>query len=164
MEYLLVPLAEAHRRPVIDIFNHYVSHSFAAFPEEPVGYGFFDRLREMARGYPALAAVDQDGQVAGFGFLRAYHPASSFRRTAELTYFIGPAHCRRGLGSLLLERLLAGAAALSIDSLLAAVSSRNEASLAFHLKHGFVECGRFNRVGRKLGADFDVVWLQRQLG
>jgi phosphinothricin acetyltransferase len=50
-----------------------------------------------------------------------------------------------------------------MKSLLANVSSRNEASLNFHLKNGFVECGRFKDVGTKFGEYFDVVWLQKFL-
>jgi hypothetical protein len=30
MSYTLEPLSEAHGKAVIDIFNHYVAHSFAA--------------------------------------------------------------------------------------------------------------------------------------
>jgi len=35
--------------------------------------------------------------------------------------------------------------------------------IEFHLKNGFRECGRFMKVGRKFGEDFDVVWMQKQL-
>jgi len=46
---------------------------------------------------------------------------------------------------------------------LASVSSRNEASLAFHQRHGFVERGRLCRIGEKLGGTFDIVWLRRDI-
>ena len=35
--------------------------------------------------------------------------------------------------------------------------------IAFHLKNGFHECGRFCRVGTKFGLDFDMLWFQRHL-
>jgi len=47
------------------------------------------------------------------------------------------------------------------DTLLASISSLNEISLNFHLKNGFTECGRFKRIGKKFGQDFDEVWMQR---
>jgi L-amino acid N-acyltransferase YncA len=31
------------------------------------------------------------------------------------------------------------------------------------LKNGFRECGRFLKIGRKFGEDFDAVWLQKRL-
>ena len=163
LPYRFEPLAEPHGRGVIDIFNHYIREGFAAYPEEPLESAFFKRFLEMTRGYPALAAVDESGGVAGFAFLRPWHHATTFRRTAEITYFLAPEHTRRGLGSALLAHLLDKAPALGVDRILASISSRNAESLAFHRRHGFVECGRFPAVGRKHGQDFDVVWMIRAL-
>ena len=74
-----------------------------------------------------------------------------------------PEHVRRGIGAALLDRLKTEARAQGISTLLASVSSRNEASLAFHQKHGFVERGRLCRIGEKLGGTFDIVWLRRDI-
>lgn len=43
------------------------------------------------------------------------------------------------------------------------ISSLNAESLAFHRKNGFRESGRLVAVGRKRGADFDLVLMQRFL-
>ncbi len=164
MDYSLETMSDGHREPVIDIFNYYIRHSYAAFLSEPVDYGFFDHLRKLSRGYPALVVKDAAQQVVGFAFLRPHHTADSLRRAAEITYFILPAHTRQGLGCAILELFIEQAGSLGIDSLLAAISSRNEESLRFHLKNGFREVGRFAKVGRKFGEDFDVLWLQKSLG
>ncbi|MEW6443821.1 MAG: N-acetyltransferase family protein [bacterium] len=164
MAYSFEPMSHLHRNAVIDIFNHFVTNSFAAFLEEPLPYEAFARFLEMARGYPSLVAREAGtGQVVGFAFLRAFHPAATFLRTAEVTNFILPEHTRKGIGSALLGRLIEAAPARGIDCLLAAISSQNEQSLCFHRKQGFRECGRFLTVGRKLGEDFDVVWMQLRL-
>jgi phosphinothricin acetyltransferase len=163
MPYRFEAMSEHHRRPVVDIFNYFITHSFAAYPEEPVGDALFDHFAVMARGYPSLVVQDDAGQVVGFAFLHAYHAARTLRRAAEITYFILPDHTRRGLGSTILARFVAEAREMGVDTILASISSRNEASIRFHAKHGFVECGRFRRVGRKFGEDFDIVWVQRHL-
>ena len=163
MEATLVPMAPEHRHAVIDIYNHFVDHEFAAYREQRVPYAGYDRFLAMAQGFPAFVAVDPDGAVAGFGFLHAWHPADCFARTAEITYFLAPDRTHRGLGSRMLAALLEGARAKGVDRVLASISSRNEASLAFHRKHGFEVCGRFGSVGRKFGQDFDVVWMLKRL-
>ncbi len=163
MKYDLIPMTEAHREPVMRIFNHYVENSFAAYFDAPLPPAFFDRFLAMTQGYPALVALAETGEVAGFGFLHAYHPAPTFSRTAELSYFIAPEHMRRGIGGLMLARFVAAARGMGVDNLLASISSRNVESLAFHTKHGFVEAGRLRAVGRKCGEDFDVVWMQRRI-
>jgi phosphinothricin acetyltransferase len=86
MTYKLTDLVERDRSAVVAIFNYFVQHSFAAYPEQPVGDEFFDRVRKLSEGYPAVSARTDAGEVVGFGFLRAFHPAGTFRRTAE---FVG---------------------------------------------------------------------------
>ncbi len=162
-EVALKPMAECHGRAVIDIFNHFVTQGFAAYPDQPVPYEFFNRFQHMTQGYPAFVATVDSGRVVGFGFLRSFHPANTLRRTAEVTYFVSPEFTKRGIGTVLLNRLIEDASPMGIDSLVASISSRNEESIAFHRKNGFRECGRFERAGRKNDQDFDIVWMQRQL-
>jgi len=163
MTYTFEDLSDQHRSAVTDIFNYYIANSFAAYPESPVGYEVFDRFLEMAGGYPAVVVKDETGAVVGFAFLHPYRRDSTFRRTAEFTAFILPGHTGQGLGTQILERFVEQAREGGIATLLANISSRNAPSLRFHRKKGFRECGRFRRVGRKFGADFDVVWMQLEL-
>jgi len=161
--YRLEPLTDAHAGAVTEIFNQFVGSSFAAYPSTPVDEAFYRRLSGLAQGYPSVAVIAPDGSVAGFGMLRRWHPADSFARTAEVTYFIRPEHTGRGLGRMMLERFEAEARRLGVDTILASISSLNDGSIRFHQQHGFAECGRFRAVGRKFGRDFDVVWMQKRL-
>lgn len=163
MQYHLEPLSHAHQQAVVDIFNHFVTQSFAAYPDKPVPYGFFDKLLEAIQGYPAVAVRDDQDQVAGFGFLRPYYPFPAFRRTALITYFLLPTHTGKGIGTAILQRLSTEASQHGIECLLASISSRNEQSLAFHRKQGFEECGRFRGIGTKFGENFDEVWMQKRI-
>jgi phosphinothricin acetyltransferase len=164
MLYEFLPLEDADRTAIAAIFNYFVEHSFAAYPEETVGEDFLDWLLAMSKGYPSLCVKTEAGEVVGFGFLHAYHPAESFRRTAEITYFLLPEHTRHGVGERMLDHFIREARALGIDNLLASVSSRNEPSLRFYAKAGFERCGELFAVGRKSGRDFGVVWFQKRIG
>jgi len=103
MKYVLERLSERHRKPVIDILNFFIKNGFAAYPDSEVDYVFFDRLMEMARGYPAVAAKEAADRIVGFGFLRPFHFAATFKRTAEVSYFLLPETTRQGLGTTILE-------------------------------------------------------------
>lgn len=155
-------MAGGDREAVIDLFNHYIENSFAAYPGEKVPYGLFDQFLKMTEGYPAFTARDEANadRFVGFAFLRPYNPLPSFLRAAEITYFIDPAYAGRGIGTRMLERIVAEAVRKGVDTILANVSSLNEASLRFHACRGFVECGRFKRVAKKKGRDLDAVWMQ----
>jgi phosphinothricin acetyltransferase len=161
--YKFEKMDDRHCTAVIDIFNYYITESFAAYPQESVGYQFFDRFLDMTRGYPAVAIKDDTDAVVGFAFLHAYRSGRTFRRAAEITYFIHPDHTGKGIGTTVLSRFKLAAKEQGIDTLLANISSRNEGSLRFHRKNGFEECGRFRRIGKKFGEGFDVVWMQLEL-
>ncbi len=160
MEYTLEEMSSLHRNEVIDIFNYFIQHSFAAYPEEPVDYAFYDYFLELNRGLPSTVVKHESGPVVGFAFLRPYHPAKTFLRTAEIAYFIMPHHTRRGIGSLMLDELVKRAKKMGIDNFLASIASPNEPSIRFHEKHGFQQCGKLSNVGRKFGKNFGVVWMQ----
>ncbi len=157
------PLSLADRWAVVDIFNYYVDHTFAAFPEDRVTDEFFDWLLRLSKGYAALAAKDKNGRVIGFGLLRSHSPVPTLSRTAEISYFILPEYTRQGIGKVLLEKLVEEAKTQKLTSLLACISSLNDGSIAFHEKNGFVECGCFRGIGLKKGKVFDVLWMQKML-
>jgi L-amino acid N-acyltransferase YncA len=147
----------------IDIFNYYVENSFAAYPENRLPYQAFDMFLKMSNGFPTGSIKDQNGKIVGFGMLRAHNPMPTFSQTAEVTYFIHPDHTGKGLGKILLDFLEKGAVEKDITNILANISSLNPNSIKFHEKNGFIECGRFRRVGKKRGREFDTVWMQKML-
>lgn len=152
---------------MLEVFNYYVENSFAAYIESSVGPDFFQAVQsEREQGeneYFPFYVIEEEGKIIGIGALRPYFPFPNFRHTGVVSYFISPGHTRKGHGSRMLDRLCSDARKKKMKSLLANVSSKNEASLNFHLKHGFIECGRFREVGTKFGKYFDIIWLQKFL-
>jgi len=163
MDYFFRPITDEDREPIIDIFNHYIENSFAAYPESKVPYEAFDTFSQMTKGYPTATVKDENGNVIGFGFLRAYHPVSTFSKTADITYFISPDHTGIGIGRDLLHYLIEGGKQMGIKNILANISSLNSWSISFHIKNGFKECGRFQNICQKNGKNFDIIWMQRVL-
>jgi len=161
MDYIFRQARDSDQGTILSIFNYYVETSYAAYFEGRVAEPFLIQLRQMTSGYPFYVIETPDKQVIGFGLIHRYHPAETFDRVAELSYFILPSHTRKGLGTKLLKLLIGNAAEMGIDTLLASISSLNQSSVDFHNKNGFVECGRFIRVGRKFGQDFDMIWMQK---
>lgn len=163
MSYNIRRVRAEDSQSVISVFNYFIENSFAAYPEKKVGYGFFERLKQMTEGFPFYVVETNRGELAGFSLLRPYHVIETFRRTAEVTYFILPMHTGRGIGTRILNRLIEGAREKGNDNLLASISSLNERSINFHKKNGFKECGRLVRIGKKFGKDFDEVWMQKSI-
>jgi L-amino acid N-acyltransferase YncA len=163
MDIRLQPISPDDRQAVIDLFNHYVEHGFAAFAEVPLPYAFFDRFMEATAGGPTLTAKDPAGTLLAFALLRPHSPWSTTAHVAEITYFVAPGCTRQGIGSRILAELERQAKARGIRIFLASISSLNEPSLAFHRKHGFTEVGRFKSICVKHGTPFDAVWMEKIL-
>lgn len=160
LSYQLRKASNDDRETIISIVNYFVENSFAAYPEQKIGDDYFDEMMEIAKVYP-FYAIEKQNQVVGFGLLRCYGKWETFKRTAKVTYFILPSNTHKGLGKRLLNALIEDAKKLGIDTLLSNISSRNKISLNFHEKNGFKKVGRFRRIGRKFGEDFDIIWMQK---
>ncbi|NYT12332.1 MAG: N-acetyltransferase [Methanomassiliicoccales archaeon] len=159
-DYEIRQFREEDRERIIEIFNYYITESYAAYPSEKVEPEFFDQLMH---GSHSFYVAEHEGRVVGFAFLKPYLPIATFRTTATVTYFIDPVHRRSGLGTHILRTLESDAKERGIHTLLAHISSRNEESVNFHKKNGFSECGRFPEIGMKFGERFDVIWVVKKL-
>jgi L-amino acid N-acyltransferase YncA len=155
------PIADTDREPVIDLFNYYIEHSFSAYPEQKVPYGFFTIFLEACYNYPSVVAKSPEGTFAGFSLLHAHNPMPAFRHAAEITFFIRPDLTGKGLGSEMLARLEKKGKEQGITTILSSISSLNEGSIRFHARRGFSECGRFVNIGVKKGVIFDTIWMQK---
>ena len=151
-------MQESDRDAVMRIFNHYAATSFAAYPEGPLPPQFFVPLRE---GALSAIVLEDDGGIAGFGLLKPFLPFPAFRKTGMLTYFLAPSATGKGMGSRLLDRLTEDAKKKGMAMLVANMSSKNEASIRFHKRHGFSEAGHLAGVGEKFGQTFGVLWMQK---
>jgi len=162
MEIIFETLSAEHAISVMNIFNYYIENSFSAYPEKRLPNETFSNFLEISHYYPAYT-VKSDDKVVGFCLLRPYNRFPVFIETAEVSYFIDKDYIGKGIGSKMLIHLEEAAMRMGVKKLLADISSRNEESIKFHLKHGFTQCGRFHNVGKKLGKHFDVVWMEKDL-
>jgi L-amino acid N-acyltransferase len=112
--------------------------------------------------YPALVAVEGD-EVLAFGGLSPYRPKPSYRWTVEDSVYVKDGYRGKGLGTDVLEELVARARARRHRSVVARITSENEPSLRLHHRHGFQRAGYERQAAFKLDRWLDVVTLQLML-
>jgi L-amino acid N-acyltransferase YncA len=159
-EIVIRSVCDADQAAVMKIFNHYAAGSFAAYPEGPVPDRMFTLMAEEAISF---VVAESAGTVIGFGLLKPFMPFSAFRAAATASYFIGQGYTRGGAGTRILKYLETKAKETGVTTLVVHISSKNEASIRFHLRNGFTEAGRLLSVGKKFGEPFDIVWMQKTL-
>lgn len=161
LNYVIRTTTNEDEEAILSIFNFYVENDFAAYPESKVDKAFFRELKIITVNYPFYVVELANKEVIGFAFLHNYSKDRCFSRVAQITYFISPGYTRKGIGKDLLATLISDARKMGLKTLLANISSENKASINFHQKNGFKECGRFINIGHKFDKDFDQIREQK---
>jgi phosphinothricin acetyltransferase len=160
------PTTEADLPAITAIYEEAVRHGTATFELEPPD------LAEMTRRYRALVDGNYpyfvallDGRVAGYAYAGAYRPRPAYRFTVENSIYLDPSFHRRGIGLLLLQRLITECEARGFRQMIAVIGdSANAGSIGVHTRCGFQMIGTHPDVGLKFGRWLDTVMMQLALG
>ena len=148
------------------IYARHVRDGTASFELEPPSEEEMRRRHAelRARGYPYLVA-ETGGEVLGYAYAGPYRPRLAYRDTVENSVYLRPEAAGHGLGTRLLDALIAACAARGFRQMVAVVGdSANLASIRLHERLGFRPVGVLRSVGYKHGRWLDTVLLQRALG
>ncbi|GAA5124516.1 GNAT family N-acetyltransferase [Alloalcanivorax gelatiniphagus] len=156
--------AEDHDVPALTAVRaHYVLHTHSAFDVvPPTAEEMRAWVAQFAEDSPhQLLVAVEDARLLGYAATLRYRPKPAFDGTAELSVYLAPDSRSRGVGSALYDDLLARSARQGTRTFLAGVALPNDASVAFHLKHGFREVGTFEHYAHKWDRDISTTWFQR---
>ena len=148
------------------LYAHHVRHGLATFEEDPPPAAEMTKRLAAVRdgGFPWLVA-EAGGMVLGYAYAGPYRARSAYRFTVEDSIYLSADAAGRGIGSALLEALLARCTAAGARQMIAVIGdSGNAASIALHRRFGFAHAGLLKSAGFKFGRWVDVVLMQRPLG
>jgi L-amino acid N-acyltransferase YncA len=148
------------------IYAHAVMHGTATFELDPPDEA------EMARrmtalldgGFPYLVA-EIGGALVGYAYAGHYRSRPAYRFTVEDSIYIDPNAQRRGVGRVLLARLIQECERRGFRQMVAVIGDSVQlASIEVHRALGFRPSGNLENVGFKFGRWLDSVLMQRDLG
>jgi len=148
------------------IYADAVIHGTASFELEPPDEAEMARRQGalVAQRFPYLVA-ELDGAVAGYAYAGPYRDRRAYDWCVEDSIYLAPEFHRRGIGRLLLMRLIVESEARGFRQMLGVIGdSANAASVAVHAACGFRLIGTFQSIGYKHGRWLDTVLMQRALG
>jgi phosphinothricin acetyltransferase len=160
------PATPADIPAITRIYAHAVTHGTASFELEPPDETeMARRMRALADGgYPYLVA-EIDGAVAGYAYAGLYRARPAYRFTVENSVYVAPQAHRRGVGRVLLARLIAECETRNYRLMIAVIGdSAQTPSIELHRAAGFTMVGTLEGVGYKFGRWLDTVLMQRPLG
>ncbi len=158
--------APADIAAITRIYAHAVEHGTASFETEPPAAAEMARRQQklLEKDYPYLVA-EAAGAVAGYAYAGPYRDRRAYDWCVEDSIYVAPEFHRKGIGRLLLTRLIAEAERRDFRQMLGVIGdSANTASVAVHAAVGFRHIGTFQSIGFKHGRWLDTVLMQRTLG
>jgi phosphinothricin acetyltransferase len=107
--------------------------------------------------------ITVDGRAAGYCFLTNYKKRQAYDRTAEVTIYLDPESCKKGIGKIALAHLEKIAIENGLKNLIGIITGDNEDSIGLFARSGFIKCAHFKNVGEKFNKVLDVVAFQKEI-
>ena len=162
---MIRPVSPGDAAAICDIYNYYIENTIISFEEKPLStVEMEDRLRRISAKYPCIVWEEESGgaggtnagEINGYACANTWKERSAYRYSAELSIYVRDGFQGRGMGSMLMERLIEEVRKTEIHTLVAGIALPNERSVALHEKFGFRKIARFQEIGRKFDKWLDV--------
>jgi L-amino acid N-acyltransferase YncA len=160
-EPVLIRVANAaDAKAILGVYAPYVIDTAISFEEEPPS------VEEMAdrieSGHLWLVA-EVGAEILGYAYAAPFHRRPAYRWSVEVSIYLAETATGRGVGKLLLSELLERLRQQGFVNAFAGTTLPNARSLTLFETFGFKKIAHQEKVGFKLLAWHDVVWMELQL-
>ena len=151
---------------VNEIYNQAVATKFSTAHTEPITMEERTAwFREHDQEHYPVYVWEENGMVAGWISFSPYRKGrKALRSAAEISYYVHTGFQRRGIGSRLLEYVIARAGHLEFKTLIAILLEPNTASIALLKKFGFERWGDMPCVAEIDGGQYNHQYYGLRLG
>ncbi|MEN3370386.1 MAG: hypothetical protein V7609_2529 [Verrucomicrobiota bacterium] len=156
--------AEADLPAIVEIYNAAIRGRISTAQLDEVSVE--QRLpwfREHSATSHPLWMAEIDGEIAGWLSFNPFIRRAAYRRTAEISVYVGERFRRSGVGKALLEKAIADSPDLGITALIGCIFAHNEPSLQLFARLGFERWGFLPRIALVDGIDRGVVVMGRHV-
>lgn len=159
MNYELREMLPGDEARVLEIFQQGVNGGMATFETtvptaEAWNMDYFNDCRWVLE--------NETSEVVGWCALKPVSKREVYKGVAEVSIYFDNDYQGKGLGSVLLKKMILDSENHGFWTLQANIFSEKEASLRFHQKNGFRTVGIRKKIGRLNGEWKDVIMLERR--
>lgn len=151
---------------ITEIYSDAVLHGTASYEMEPPSSDEmatrFGRI--TARSLPYIVA-ELEGQIVGFAYAGPFRERPAYKFIVEDSVYVDPDCKGRGVGRLLLDRIVSEVTAQGYRQIIAVIGdgTNHPASVRLHEAAGFQRSGTISGSGFKHGRWLDTVLMQMPL-
>jgi phosphinothricin acetyltransferase len=166
MSVIVRPAKTADIPAITRIYAHAVKTGTASFELEPPDAAEMgQRMQALLDGKFPYFVAEIDGAIAGYAYASLYRTRPAYRFTVEDSVYVAPEMHRRGVGKILLLRLIEACTAAGYRQMIAVIGDSDQAaSIGVHKACGFEPAGNLKNIGWKFGRWLDTPQMQLALG
>ena len=154
---------EADVPAMLAIYAPYILTTTYTFEYEvPAREEFLNRFRAVTAQFPWLV-WEEEGRILGYVYASRPYARAAYAWCAEPSVYLLPEAQGRGIGKALYRELESLLTAQGYIKVYALITSRNEASLAFHRAAGYRFTAELTDCGFKMGMWHGIVWMEKTL-
>jgi L-amino acid N-acyltransferase YncA len=143
-----------------EIYNYYVKNTIITFDETVVSEEEMkENITAIGSNFPWLV-LEKNNKIIGYAFASHWKSRCAYKFSVESTIYLDIKVTGQGIGSQLYKELLSRLCRQRFHAVIGGIALPNEASIAFHVKHGFEKIAHFREVGYKFGKWIDVGYWQ----
>lgn len=159
MEYNVRKATRSDLYSILEIVNHAIANTTAIYDYDPRSFDQQILIFETkkANGFP-LFVIEVENEILGFGTYDTFRTKIGYRFTVEHSVYVKDGFAGKGIGALLLQKLIVTAKDENYHIMIGVIDASNENSIKFHERFGFQSMGILKEVGFK----FDR-WLDANL-
>jgi phosphinothricin acetyltransferase len=114
---------------------------------------------KISKKFPVIIA-EIEGEVVGFGMYSEFRYREAYQFTVEHSVYLIENSQGKGIGKLLLGKLIALAREQKLHTMIGVIDSENQDSIEFHEKFGFKTVGIIMESGYKFDRWLNSVFVQ----
>ena len=113
--------------------------------------------------HPVIVAENGNGEVVGWGSLNVFNPREAYRFVADFSVYVERSWRGKGVGRVLLERLIELARAHGFHKMVLSAFPTNTGGMALYEKLGFRTVGIYREQGMLDGQWVDTITMEKLL-
>ena len=159
MNYEIREMLPHDGEKVLEIFQQGIDGGNATFdPTVPTWQSWDQKYFNICR----FVLEDENEGIVGWAALQPISNRDCFKGVAEVSIYLANSVQGKGLGSMLLKKLILDSEEHEFWTLQAGIFPENEASIYVHKKLGFQEVGRREKIAQMNGVWRDIILLERR--
>lgn len=148
-----------------EIYSPYVAYTTISFEiTVPNKLEMKRRIEKaLSNEFPYIVAENETGTVVGYAYADKFGEREAYRYSFIVSIYLDMEVRSRGIGQKLYDELEKRMKKMGIVQVVSAITGKNQKSLKFHEKNGFIKIGHFPNIGYKMGEWHDIIWMNKTI-